>query len=569
MQPVWIHGTSEGREPTSFERGADLVLHVPPAHGTQLPDGVLVDDHLSLAERVQIENRAQEALDAWTLQADRALTRRGVSLARVWKSELFAEIALPVMRIQSAVPRALEGLVPSSVRLGGIGTTRAAAVEATLASGPWSVSVDKPLQLDPLQAHFARRSFSFAGVPRWVVDSLGLPNMLRGDVLVVAYGTTVPVLERMTAGGSLRPAFHGAIPPGPALAFRSARQGGMTGRPGAVQRARSRRRTRPTLRRLEAMEFHFEVAGADVGPAIAGGAAQYLQRRGTETFAWADQIGRALKGSGVRAVLLPFDWDPVGGTVAAVAQSLGIPSLCLQHGYEPLKRYVPGGNSDLRGVWSSWDIEALVPADRARTRVVGDTRRGAVPSARSSSTARTDGPAVVLGQAQFRESSIIDSRMPARHIMSAAEAIRRVFPDTRVVFRPHPSADPEEMAALARLANVDFDRRTPLRVLLASARVCVGATSSGTLECALTGTPVVMLDLDSPGWTPPLDGSGTVPHATSTDELDAALRHLLDAPMKGHDELRHALGLGLTDPVTSVVEWLSELTAQPLGAASR
>ena len=72
-----------------------LMLEIPREHGAALPHGVLLDDLLSLGDRVALDREAIQRLAGWSSTVEPALTFGGVSLAQVWEVELLAEVFLP------------------------------------------------------------------------------------------------------------------------------------------------------------------------------------------------------------------------------------------------------------------------------------------------------------------------------------------------------------------------------------------------------------------------------------------------------------------------------------------
>jgi hypothetical protein len=170
--------------------------------------------------------------------------------------------------------------------------------------------------------------------------------------------------------------------------------------------------------------------------------------------------------------------------------------------------------------------------------------------------------AVVLVQHSLPVSARLDDRAPARHLEAAVTALRRAEPRLRITVRPHPALGRADYELLAVEAGADdVDTTTPGRSLLAGAAVCVGALSTLSLEAALVGTPVVMLDVEGGDWPAPFDGRGDVPYARDADEAAAALTDALTSgEVRGRETLLDALGVPVSDPVGRVVEWIDEVT---------
>ena len=71
---------------------------IPLSHGLDLPEGVLLDDHLPQDVRADLDREALTRLADWRRGADPALTFDGACVPHVWEVELLAEV-------QQLVPR--------------------------------------------------------------------------------------------------------------------------------------------------------------------------------------------------------------------------------------------------------------------------------------------------------------------------------------------------------------------------------------------------------------------------------------------------------------------------------
>ncbi len=266
-------------------------------------------------------------------------------------------------------------------------------------------------------------------------------------------------------------------------------------------------------------------------------------------------------------VIVPFDHEPAAKALVRAAQRRGVPVICLQHGYEPRKHFHPGEFSDAIGEWTQSDLDALPEAQRRRARVVGNPARGAL-EADVPADRRTQ-HAVVLVEHHSRLSALIDRRITARHLAIAVNGLALCDRSWRVTVRPHPAdSGPEFRALVGDLggSEVAVDNVTPILELLGSAELCVGAISTAALQCALTGTRLVMLRLPEVDCLPPLDGSGDVPVAATPEELAAAVEAVVASPSPtGEQELLTALGHGPPDPTGAVLDWLAELNAAQRG----
>jgi hypothetical protein len=161
----------------------------------------------------------------------------------------------------------------------------------------------------------------------------------------------------------------------------------------------------------------------------------------------------------------------------------------------------------------------------------------------------------------------LTARMPARtasvHCATALTAVVRVLPDARVTLRPHPSHSIAGIeAARARFPDfaVDIDRSTPIVDLIRHHDICVGAQSTAVFEAALTGIPVVVLNVTSFEWNWPLGGDTPVPVARNSDQLSAILAKLTmtnGGEPPGRQELLAVLGATGHDGSARLVELLN------------
>lgn len=83
---IRLHTSSTGLEPRALKPGRDLVLELHPVHGTDVPDGVYVLDHLDPAARAAADRAAVEAHEAWRAGLD--ATAEGLDWGFVWMLEV-------------------------------------------------------------------------------------------------------------------------------------------------------------------------------------------------------------------------------------------------------------------------------------------------------------------------------------------------------------------------------------------------------------------------------------------------------------------------------------------------
>ena len=556
-------------DPRALTAGRDLVLDVSIEQGTSVPIGVLIDDHLDLAAREAVDQAAHEMIAAWRRRVDPPLTIGAICLADVWHSELYAEVFLPVARIMAGVKAAAAAVGPGELVCGGLDVELVAALRAELGRIAVSaVTIGSPPTYpteDAAPPAIAARQPGWQRRLRRTIEELGLPTVAWGDVLVLPYLSTLPVLARLTSDEHLRPVLHLGAVPDLALAVKTARTGGWLGLPGFAARRRGRAETRQALK-----------AAAGLGPDAPGAARlahvraiECLAARALETTSVARCVQRAFGKRALRAVLLPFDHEPVPKTIIRLAQHAGVPTLFVQHGYEPYPVFHTGAVADFAAVWSAADQDAFPSERRANVRVVGNPR--IAPGARAHRpiglhAQRPPGRApvaIVLAEHVARASSILDRRITAMHLRAALEGLRASSRDWQIVVRPHPVDDAGEFERLVAALGgegVEVDGHSPAGELLSCADLCVGALSTMTLEAALAGVRVVMLNPQGVDWAPPLHAGSAVPTARDGPSLaravDAAMA-AADAP--GAAQLIEALGGAIDDPAGQIVDWLNEI----------
>jgi hypothetical protein len=263
-----------------------------------------------------------------------------------------------------------------------------------------------------------------------------------------------------------------------------------------------------------------------------------------------------------------YDVEPRCRIVIALAQEVGIPTLVLAHGAFLLPQPMADMEvSDEIALWSRAVAPPITRWDRP-VHMVGyplpHTSPPPVTRVRGAGRPRV----LVLVQTWVPHTTTIDARIPSRHCIAASAAIRRELPDAEVILRPHPSQDPSAIAAFAeQFAGLDLrvDTTTDMLELLRGCGVCLGVTSTATLQAALVGTPVVVLNVTGFDWTWPLGGDTSVPVALDSDGLAAALaRWASGERLPGREDLLAGLGAGHGDE--GVERLLSAVIAPPPAA---
>ncbi len=558
--------TSGDLDPVALVPGKDAVLSLPLEHGVSLPHGVLIDDHLDLPAREGIDREARAALAAWRRQVDAVLTIGPICLSDVWESELLAEVFLPVTRTVRGVAAAVHAAATTRLACEGLDSELVAVLSAELPAVEVSATVVGPPPRYPgeeaVPPGIAARKPRWERLIRATLDAAGIPSIPRGEVLVFPYLSTTAVLERLTAPGAPRPVIYTGAVPSMALAGQAARRGGWLGLPGYLARRQARLHAEGRLTAAAALRWP-QIESPSVERLLHTRALACLQARALETTAIVRSLRRVLAGRRVRALLLPFDHEPLPKTMIRVAQATGVPTVCVQHGYEPYNRFGThtGTVADHAAVWSRWDRDALTEDKREHARVVGNPRARA--TAAQGRPERRRPLAVVLAEHNARNNSLLDRRVTARHLSAALNGLHASSHDWHVVVRPHPVDDIEQferMVSALGFPGATVDGTTSATELLARADLLIGALSTMTLEAALAGVRVVMLDPQGVDWAPPFDRGGSVPRAIDAPTLSRAVDDAMRAAAApGADELIEALGVGPHDPAGAIVAWLGEI----------
>jgi hypothetical protein len=566
QRSLLLRATSADLTPSELLPGRDAVLTLSVTQGCSLSPGVLIDDHLDFEARQAVDRIAHAAIAEWRSRMDEALTIEGICLSDIWHSELFAEVFLPVARVMAGVRAAVVASGSQQLVCHGLDADLVDALRVELAPITVRATVIGPAPSypsDEATPRVATHQPMWQRLARWTIDTVGLRSFARGEVLVLPYLSTLSVLERLADEQSPRPVvYSGALPSVP-IALRAARRGGWLGLPGYPARRRARKEARHCLAAAAQAQWA-EISEPGVARLLHTRALRCLAGRALETTAIVPGLQALFKGGRVRAIVLPFDHEPTPKTIIRVAQAAGVPTLFVQHGYEPYRVFHTGTLTSYAAVWSSADRLAFPEDMHSRVRVVGNPRKQTLTSA---VTRRGEGRpvAVVLAEHHARHSSILDRRVTAMHLVAAIEGLRASGPEWQILVRPHPSDDMAEfvrMVAAVGAEGVEVDGHSSATDLLARADLCVGALSTMTLEAALMGTRVVMLNPEGVNWSPPLHRGGPVPTAQDAKGLARLVDEVMSASKPpGAAALLEGLGVGPEDPAGHVLNWLREIIA--------
>jgi hypothetical protein len=544
---VNVHTTSSGLDPAALMPAGDLVLAADPLHGIDVPAGVTAHDHLGVEDRFRLDAAARDALARWRAGNDGVLTFDGVCLPEMWTFKLYEAINRCLVGL-TGLHRAIEAHRPRSLVLADAEplTERIARAAALAAGIPLVAPPDRPppgmrAWAPRVPAGRRARGAVIRAASRW-----GVPSVLRpGATLFLSYWPLMPLLDRMLEDGSRRPAIaQQSRPASPARSLRAAAQGGWLGLPSASARAAAGRRAAAALRSLPAPRA-IDVDGIPAGKAIHHAVLQPMLVGAAETLAAVPVIRRAFAGGRVRRVIGTYDLEPYARLVLSLAREAGVPTFCMAHGAYLLPQ--PMSDLELADEVALWSAAIAPPISNLERPIhaVGYP----LPHA-TSATRRFDGrrePRVtLLGQTTAPSTATVDARVVMRHYMEGLRGIAAGAPGATVVLRPHPSQGMPPLAELAArfpALRIEVDRSSDIRSCVAASDIGVGSASAATLECALVGTPVVVLNVTGFEWPWPLGGTTAVPVARSADELAAWVRRWRAAgTLPGADELLDALG---------------------------
>jgi len=547
---VRVYTTSSGLDPAELRPGADVVLELDEAHGVDAPWEVLVDDYLSVEARGRLDAATVAALGRWRASYDERLTVDGVCLPFVREWPLL-RLILPTARGAAGLSRAVERHRPASIEVMDRDPHTHAVVAAVAERA--GVPVTTPEGAGPAEGRPRRRPVPLGRRLRRLAlrlaTVLGAPSLLRRDsVLIVSYWPLIPLLDRMLSDRDWKPAMLLAKrPTGPRRILRTALRGGWVGlsSPQGVRRAAGRAQEALDAAR-RGPTSSLDLCGLPLGALLHRRALELVRATAGTDVADAAVLRRALSRGRATRLVAGSVVDPDTRLIVSVAGEAGIRTLLLAHGAYLLPQpLVDMELGDELALWS-W---AVAPPLRNRDRpihVVGYPLPHSPPATRELAPGRDDPTVVVLGQNGHPYTSTIDARIAVRQYTAAIRAVSTRFPRATVVLRPHPSADLRPLGSLvARFPSVrvEVDATGAILDLLGRADLCIGGSSAATMQAALVGTPVVVLNLSGFEWPWPIGGATTVPVARSEAELRTTLDHWAGArTLPGRDDLLEGLG---------------------------
>lgn len=546
-----VHTTSSGLDPAELRDGADVVLELDEAHGVDAPAGVLVDDYLSVEVREELDAAAVTALARWRAHYDELLTVEGVCLPFVREWPLL-RLILPTARAAAGLSRAVERHRPRSFEVMDSHPHTHAVIAAVAKRAGVDVIVPEgaaaPARTrarwrpEPLGRRLRRRVLRLA-------TALGAPSLLRRDsVLIVSYWPLIPLLDRMLSDRGSRPAILLAKrPTGPRRILRTAMRGGWVGLP---RPRRALRAPGPAAQALDAARSgptsSLDLCGLPLGGLVHARALDLLRAGAGADLADAEVLRRAMSRGRATRLVAGSVVDPDTRLIVSVAGEAGIRTLLLAHGAYLLPQpLVDMELGDELALWS-WSVAPPLSNRDRPIHVVGYPLPHAPPPTRELTRGRDDPTVVVLGQNGHPYTSTIDARVAMQQYTAAIRAVAARFPRAAVVLRPHPSADLGPLGSLVDRfpsMNVEIDATGAILELLGRADLCIGGSSAATLQAALVGTPVIVLNLSGFDWPWPIGGGTTVPVARSDAELRVSLdRWASTRTLPGRDDLLEGLG---------------------------
>ena len=477
--------------------GTDLVLEPPPRHLVAAPFGTLLDDHFTMEDRVQLNGTALSRLASWQADEGAALTVGDACLPWIWEVELMSEVYLPVLRGVHGLLRVLERSSVRHVEVRNCDPEMASCLSAELGAANLVVDVDRasavPVPSYPsLLVNPWKRTLT-ARLRQGLVRPLGVPPMSRGNVYFLPYWNLLNLHRRLLDEPGLVPVHDPfMVPAGPlGWRLRALARGGWSGRPNALQVARSTRRVSRVVK--EPATTAGKVSGLD--ELVTVRSHRVLEQRAGDTLAMVRSMARALGASGVRGAVLPFDSPPFARMVLTACRVAGRPSVLVQHGFHAEPNDPDKVEADLVAVWSQRDREAL--AGR-RTGPIVVTGNPAADHIRPTRIAAPRERTMILTDLTSRLSMWPSLRMTEEQLEMSLEALKRTRPGTSVLLRPHPGD--WDLASYGKFVDrfpeleIEVDQASTIDQVIARCDLCLSGVSTATLQAAIAGLPVVFIN---------------------------------------------------------------------------
>jgi hypothetical protein len=511
--------------------GRDLVLEPPPQHLVAAPVGTLLDDHFTAEDRNELNRAALSGLASWRADHDASLTVDDACLPWIWETDLLSEVYLPVLRGVQGLLRVLERSSVRQVEVRNADPEMASCLSSVLDSANIVVDVDRgstvPLPSYPsLLVNPWKRTLD-TRLRQGLIRLVGVPRLVRGNVYFLPYWNLRELHRRLLDEPELVPVHDPFFVPAGAAAWRlgAVARGGWSGRPNALQVARSTR----SVHRLVRAPATSTGAVADVEELLAVRSHRVLEQRAGATPALVRSIARALGAPSVRGVVLPFDSPPFARMVLSACRVAQLPSVVVQHGFYAEPNDPDKAEADLATVWSERDRAALTKRRRGPIVVTGN------PAADHVQPSKVEAPrdrTLILTDLTSRLSMWPSLRMTAEQLEMTLEAVKRTRPGTSVLLRPHPGdwdlASYEQFGDRFAELDIEADHTTSIDQVIARCDLCLSGVSTATLQAAMAGLPVIFVNPGGARRPWPFDGGNEAfEMATDVAELVGAIPEAL------------------------------------------
>lgn len=229
-------------------------------------------------------------------------------------------------------------------------------------------------------------------------------------------------------------------------------------------------------------------------------------------------------------------------TAVIIGNSMGIPTLVLQHGVIAGEIGCVPLTADRMAVWGriskDWLIRRGINPDRLV--ITGCPQFDVIPH--RSSVAKEefrrklklvpDKNLIVLATDPFAGYTSIEKEEEPEKLVRAIFEAMREFPEIQFVIKPHPSEDARFYKAIAKemKAKVRVTKNVNLYELLSACDILMTGTSTVGLEAMMLGKPVIFMNLTGRSDLVPYAESGAAIGVYKQGEISPAIRSILEDP---------------------------------------
>jgi len=232
-----------------------------------------------------------------------------------------------------------------------------------------------------------------------------------------------------------------------------------------------------------------------------------------EAFRMQETVNRLLDEHEPKAAILMHDYGILEKTVVAESAARSIPSVVIQHGFDPYERLDPEMNSGFipwRAVHGYWDKENYMKWEYPKDKiwVTGQPRFDCIPGLLSSCVKEDLYGRFGLNKTLKHALLILPLEEKENHY-KIVESLRGL-PEVHILIKAHPrelSAIPED---ISRQANVSVFAEEDIRELMLVADVVLVGISTSFFEAALMGKDIILLE-DKDGYS--LEPTPAIPAA--------------------------------------------------------